>query len=150
MFRVTWTSAEKRPPHGQWQIRCPFHRLNDSTVCTKAKQAGPTAESRNLVLRMLQTWALRAPLHTRKRYHASDMVAAGDVLPAEILESKVAALPAPPLLPPTDVELDAAENAAAAEDLARPARAAKAKAKANAVAPRPERPAKKAKAKGKH
>ncbi|CAL1149501.1 unnamed protein product [Cladocopium goreaui] len=147
LFRVTWTPAEKRPPHGQWQIRCPFHRLNHSTVCTKAKQAGPTAESRNLVLRMLQTWALRAPLHTRKRYHASDMVAAGDVLPAEMLESKVAALPAPPHLPPTDVELDAAEKAA--EDLARPATSKAVKATAKAAALRPERPAKKAKAKGK-
>ena len=143
-FRMTWTPPEKRPPHGQWQVRCPWHRLSDSTACTKARQAGPTEETKDLALRILQTWALRAPLHTLKRNHASDTVRAEDVLPAEVLASRVAALPRPPSMPPTDAEQDAA-----AADKFRTSAKAAAKGKPKATTESIVRPRKKAKAKPK-
>ena len=131
-FRMTWTPAEKRPPYGQWQARCPWHRLNETTACTKSKHSGPTEEDKMLALRTLQTWCLRATIHTKKRYHAADRIKEDDVLPAELLSRKLAELPAPPPADQvrTDAELDAEEGAASLTDAAAKARPKK-KAKAS-------------------
>ena len=132
-FRFTFTGPDKRPPHGQWQAHCPFHRLSDRTGCTRAMMAGPTEQTKQEAKRKLQTWCLLAPHHDRKRHHTSAYLKSSDVLPEGLLDIRLSALKLPTGKAPTDEELDAAE-ALAAEDKAKPRAKAKAKGKAKAQA----------------
>eukprot|EP00435_Cladocopium_sp_Y103_P036773 s1919_g9.t1 len=132
-FRFTFTGQNKRPPHGQWQANCPYHRLNDRTGCTRAMQAGPSEETKQEAKRKLQTWCLLAPHHARKRHHTSAYLTSSDVLPQEILNIRLSALTPPIAKPPTDEELDAAETQDA-KNTAPPRAKAKSRAKANSQA----------------
>ena len=146
-FRFTFTGPEKRPPHGQWQATCPFHRLNAKTGCTRATQVGPTDSSKDDAKRTLQTWCLLAPLHDRKRRHTSAHVKKADVLPQELLDQRLMELQAPAARPQTDEELDLATGAAA-EAPARAKQKVKAKGKPKPGAAEKEKaPKKTAKAK---
>lgn len=115
-FRITYTTPEKRPPHGQWQARCLYHRLNERTACTKACQCGPNPADKEFRKRWLLTWCLQAPLYDRKRTHALAQVAQREVLPQELLDRKLLDLAPPPLAPRTDVDLDREEAAQAAAE----------------------------------
>ena len=146
-FRFTFTGPDKRPPHGQWQAACPFHRLNAKTGCTRAMQVGPTPETKEAAKQKLQAWCLLAPLHDRKRHHTSAHVKTADALPSQVMDQKLKELPAPPSKPKTDEELDAAVPAAAAKaaGAAIPAKAkaqTKAKAKLKSAGKQPKRKAK--------
>lgn len=109
-FRFTFTGPEKRPPSGQWQASCPFHRLSEKTGCARATQVGSSAESKEAAKRKLQTWCLTAPLYDRKRRRTSAQVQAADVLPQELLDAKILEMEPPAGKPPTDEELDSKEK----------------------------------------
>ena len=128
-FRFTFTTAEKRPPHGQYQAHCPFHRLSDKTGCTRAMQVGPSKETKEEAKRMLQSWCLLAPLHSRKRHHTAAYIKRADVLPQEILDQKLTLLRAPAAKAATDQELDDAEEV---DNSAKKSAKAKAKRKGKA------------------
>lgn len=113
-FYLTWSDATTRPPYGAWQARCPFHRLNEKTACTKSialKDPGSKDSCRLL----LMTWCLQYSAYSRKRDHGALQLRAVEVLPLEVLNSRLAEVPqAPPAREvKTDVELDAEEAAAA-------------------------------------
>ena len=134
-FRFTFTGPHKRPPHGQWQANCPYHRLSERTGCTRAMQAGPTEQTKEEAKRTLQTWCLLAPHHDRKRHHTSACVKSSDVLPQGLLDIRLSALKLPAGKPPTDEELDLDLDAAETQDekkKAQPRAKAKAKGKAKA------------------
>ena len=138
-FRFTFTSPEKRPPHGQFQATCPYHRLAPKTKCTRAMQIGPGEESKDVAARTLQAWCLLGPCHDRKRRHAAAFIAKADILPQEVLEEKMRLLPQPPSDARIGVELDALEEseggaASAAKAKPKPKGKAKAKAKGKAAA----------------
>ena len=80
--------------------------------CTRAMQAGATADAKESAKRKLQTWCLMATLFDRKRHHMSAIVRAADVLPREVLDQRLADLAPPPVRPRTDEELDEEEHEA--------------------------------------
>ena len=154
LFRFTWSNPEKRPPHGQWHVKCPFHRLSQKTGCTRALKAGETEDSKDLAKRVLQGWCLQAPSHERKSSHCAIPLKNHEALPAEILEFRLASLPQPPDILLADDELDALEEAEpeaeAKEGKARPKRKSKAAAKGRPTKKAKPAPAKpKAKGRGK-
>ena len=105
-FQITYTPASMRPPAGQWFIKCPYHRLNSTTACTKSVTM-KTAEEIAVLERGIMLWALAAPTFTRKRDHAAlnprhllrDI--GGDIA-TDALEARASALPDPPQVPATD------------------------------------------------
>ena len=145
VFRFTYTPPDKRPPHGQFQATCPYHKLSAKTNCTRATQIGPCEESKDLAVRALQTWCLLGPCHDRKRRHAAAFIAKADILPREALDAKMQLLPQPPLHLRTDEELDALEESeggagAASAAKAKPKAKGKAKGKAAAKKRKPSKP----------
>lgn len=112
-FRFIFSGPETKPPHGQWQATCPYHRLNDKTLCTKSMSIGMSGKESSK--RILQWWCLQAPLYNRRRLHGGARMVASSAVPApEIMEARRAALPVPPPVAPTDLALDAAEGTEAA------------------------------------
>lgn len=155
VFRFTFTPASKRPPYGQFQAKCPYHQLNPKTSCTRAMQVGPSSESRDLVIRTLQSWCLLAAVHNRKRHHTSAFVSKADVLPQALLDERLKTLSDPPTHVPTDIELDAldrdndretADARAGKASSSRPGKASTAKGQAKAASKAKAKP--KAKDKG--
>ena len=110
-FFLTWTEADKRPPHGSWQALCRYHRLNRDTACTQAMTA---AGGKEKTKRLLMLWCLQAHSCTRKIHHANIRARYLEDIPEPILRERVDELPDPPVVLLDDAELDAATAAAAA------------------------------------
>ena len=92
-------------------------------------QVGPSKETKEEAKRMLQSWCLLAPLHSRKRQHTAAYIKRADVLPQEILDQKLTLLRAPAAKAATDQELDDAEEV---DNSAKKSAKAKAKRKGKA------------------
>ncbi|CAE7825398.1 SHE10 [Symbiodinium sp. CCMP2456] len=109
-FRLTFVSAEKRPPYGLWQATCRFHRKNESTGCKKSMQLGSGPEAKETCKRMLMFWCLQAPKHRTKLGHSAVALSPSDALPLEVLNSRLSEMPAPPAVVQTDEQINAANR----------------------------------------
>lgn len=105
-FHLTWSPPDVKPPHGQWQALCRFHRLNQTTACTKSLSAGI---GKLRAKRLAMAWCLVAPVHDRKRHHGAVRPQMLEPLDEEVLDARMALMEPPPLAVPTDTELDQAE-----------------------------------------
>ena len=87
VFRVT----VRRPTEtsfGSWFVRCPFHRLNEKTSCTRTIGiTGPTVDDRRFALYSLYTWCNAAREHVRKSDHRAHPlpVVAAEIMPYDVL-----------------------------------------------------------------
>lgn len=142
-FYFTWSPPEKRPPHGSWQARCPYHRLNEKTACTKSYGLRNPDQIEHCRL-VLQNWCIQARAYSRKRDHGSVSLHAMELLPVGLLEARLLELPVPHMVK-TDAELDALDAVSAAAppvlDTADAAVAASASSGVAAPAPASGRPA---------
>ena len=102
---MTFSSANKKPPHGQWFAVCPFHRLSTKTGCTKSLSLR-SANDAHTALRLMKLWCLQAALFTYKRDHSQvkphllckDPLALDD----QLLEARALELPPVPAVVHTD------------------------------------------------
>lgn len=107
-FFLTWSNPDKRPPAGAWQARCPFHKLNATTACTKSINAASTTDADKLAAKKkLMSWCLTAATFSRKRDHGAVQTRFMDALPLPALDAQLTTLPLPPAILKTDVDLDA-------------------------------------------
>ena len=136
-FRMTFVSAEKRPPYGLWQATCRYHAKNDTTGCKKSMQLGSGSDAKDTCKRMLMFWCLQAPTHRTKLGplgHSAVALTPSDALPLEILNSRLSELPAPPAVVQTDEEINAASHGPERGTRAVAKSKAKSKAKGKATA----------------
>ena len=70
--KITFSDAAKKPPHGQWMVTCPWHRVSAVTACTRTISLG--FGGKDVTKRMLMAWCLQAPVHNR-RQHVPDPLA---------------------------------------------------------------------------
>ena len=102
-FRFTFTDASARPPRGQWQAKCRFHKLNDKTWCTRSMTIGSAEGSKDLTLRLLKGWCVQAGKFKKKKDHARMALRPADALPDEVLDSLLGDMPpVPSLVVPDD------------------------------------------------
>ena len=108
---LTFSDAVKKPPHGQWMIRCPYHKKSSVTACTKSMALdAPTAKEKDEVKRRLMEWALLGPTFTRKSHHGNVQprqwkLLGRPILSEAVLDAKAQMLPLPPADLKTDAEL---------------------------------------------
>ena len=109
-FHFHYSPPDKRPPHGQWQVLCYYHKLNDNTACTRSVSC-LTAGGKAQALKILKVWCTRAPIHNRKRHHWKDVVQPWHVPDPEIIEARARSMRLPPLRAElkTDDQLDEEE-----------------------------------------
>ena len=102
-FRFTFTDASARPPRGQWQAKCRFHKLNDKTWCTRSMTIGSAEGSKDLTLRLLKGWCVQAGKFKKKKDRARMALRPADALPDEVLDSLLGDMPpVPSLVVPDD------------------------------------------------
>ena len=113
-FRIHFTSADLKPPYGQWQATCYYHKLSDKTACTRTVSCLHAGGSDN-ARRLCMLWCLHAPAHSRRRFHKAVPVHSFEVLDECILQARCAELPPPPAreLLKGDDQLDEEEVAGA-------------------------------------
>ena len=139
VFRLTWSSPEKRGPHGSWQATCPYHRASHVTGCKKSiALSSATPEEKTRCCNLLKLWCLQAPQHERRSSHGTSQPRQLELLDECVLDARLASLPPVPASVRTDEELDAAAIAAPR---------AKGKAKARVKAKESSRPKAKSKPK---
>lgn len=133
-FHLTWSPPDIKPPHGQWQALCRFHKLNHTTACTKSLSA---TIGKSQAKRLAMAWCLVAPMHDRKRHHGAVRPQMLEPLDEEVLDARMAMMEPPPLAVPTDMELDqAGSELGDDEPQPGPKRKAARTAKAKAAAPK--------------
>ena len=116
-FSFIYSPPEKKPPSGQWQCTCHYHKHTKKTLCTRTMSvlvAGGFQQARDI----LMLWALQAPLYDRKRHHCALPRQTWDIPPAAIMDARAQVLPLPPLPEDlkTDEELDEFEFGAGDDD----------------------------------
>ena len=95
-FRLTFSGPATRPPHGAWQAKCKYHKLNAKTWCTRAINISDSAGSKQKTLRVIKAWCLAACNHTRKDAHALEPLTSSNILPDEVLDARLRMMPPPP------------------------------------------------------
>ena len=141
VFRFTWSSPEKRGPHGSWQATCPYHRASHVTGCKKSiALSSATPEDKTRCCNLLKLWCLQAPQHERRSSHDTSQPRQLELLDECVLDARLASLPPVPASVRTDAEFDAAAIAA-------PRAKGKAKARVKAKAKESSRPKAKSKPK---
>ena len=137
-FHFTFSDAAKKPPHGQWMVTCPWHRVSAVTACTRTISLG--FGGKDVTKRMLMAWCLQAPVHNRRRHHKEVSPQDLGALPEEVLRARMVAMPPPPAIVLTDAELDAeegiAEDAASSSAAPPPAAAGAGRGRGRGAAPK--------------
>eukprot|EP00972_Heterocapsa_arctica_P016728 2467428-Heterocapsa_arctica.AAC.1 len=107
-----FTISPKQPgrqagPHGGYQVRCPFHRLNAKSECKKyLRIAGPGIEDKRITIRRLMWWCTMAKDFDRQRLHLNQPLPPEQCPSFPYLRAKnVSDKPLPGSVR-TDVELD--------------------------------------------
>lgn len=105
-FRITWVAPKLGvAKFGAWQGRCPFHKLNAKTDCTKRVNV-LDGEDPQHALGYIKMWLIHAPVCTLKREHAQLRPRSFDLFPAELIEEERKSMPVPPAVIKTDAEID--------------------------------------------
>ena len=138
-FRLTFSDKSSKPPHGQWQATCNYHKLNERTGCKRSLSLGKAGHSKDLCKRVLMQWCLAAPLCTTKKEHSAQPLNVDDALDAALLEARLRTLPPPPARIRTDEEIEMDQDSEGGDPTSKKKRsikpkAAKSKAKTKAKA----------------
>ena len=139
-FRMTFSDKKSKPPYGQWQATCVYHKLNDKTGCKRSLSLGQVGQSKDRCKRVLMQWCLKAPLFETKRDHAAVPLNPSEALDQEVLDTRLQGLTPPPDHVRTDEAVDKAKadsSASLGKRSAAPKGNAKKKAKAKAAKPKP-------------
>ena len=111
-FSWSWKRTAPSRRHGVIELTCPYHKLNQSSGCKKTVALqNRTREHVELVVLTLKHWANQALRFNRQRLHILPYKLDTSLTPsAAVVEAQK--LVSPPVLPRTDVELDADDSGA--------------------------------------
>ena len=99
-FYLTFSAAKNadRSPGigGRWQAKCPYHKKNMKTACTRSITC-TTEDAVDNGRRMVKWWALHARDYDRKRLHAKFPINLADIPDEDVLDMRAYMMPLPPL-----------------------------------------------------
>ena len=97
-------------PHGSIEMVCPYHRLNDKSVCKKVLSlSNRSIHERDLVARTLKHWGNGAKNYNRQRLHILPFRLDTSLTPSEEVVNLQKLTDAPPERVLSDIALDTQE-----------------------------------------